>query len=745
MASDIYTAVYSGVPVYEVMCRGIAVMRRKQDSFLNATQILKVAGIEKGRRTKILEREVLPGEHEKIQGGYGKYQGTWVPFQRGKDLAKQYEVEPLLRALFEYDVLQGEVDTVTPTKEMALMAQKTKEYAITKAAASTRQSPSAKRARSSSAKPGAAGGSQTFSTASMTPSPLHPSLNAPSPSIPPSPQWPVVDNTPVRKRPKIHSPAQRYVRDFTPELEPAGFALLHQPYRHQSFRPNGSGSSLAPPPDELPLEGAERYRSILMAIFLNDDTDDIPALLTDPIIPEDLDIDLVIDDQGHTALHWAAALARIQVLELLVQKNADVRRVNHNGESALIRAVLVTNNYDKQSFPHLLSILHRVIPTVDHKSRTMLHHIAMMAGVRGRGAASRYYMECLLEWIARNGGDFASLVDIQDKNGDTALTIAARVGDRYLARFLIDVGANREIENKVGLRAGDFGVDDLEKGPSETPFVPRAFTSAPPSKDDNGKRGKDVMHVVQKMVDELDVEFSQEIMARQGQLKDTQSLLRNATRELTETRRSIVDYRAQALRVAEAQQKIKNLSISLEEESQRTRSQKGYNSKVRSSSSNEDIDALFNFRKPAADGTMTTGAVEGGEQDVKARERMAEDDLILLRSRVFAYQKNDDELAVELAEAKSKTSANELLCKKVIAICCNIPLDKVDEMLVPLTLAVESDGASLDLSRVAGFMSRVKQQEGMGIGGGGGAAAPLLAAAAAVGLPAALGPVSGRD
>ncbi|KAF8941518.1 transcriptional regulator swi6 [Haplosporangium gracile] len=717
MASDIYTAVYSGVPVYEVMCRGIAVMRRKQDSYLNATQILKVAGIEKGRRTKILEREVLSGEHEKIQGGYGKYQGTWVPFQRGKDLAKQYEVEPFLRALFEYDVLKGEVDTVTPTKEMALMAQKSKDIAIAKAAASPRQSPSAKRARSSSAKPGATGGSQTLSTASMTPSPLHPSFNAPSPSIPPSPQWPVDNSTPARKRPKIHSPAQRYDRDFTPEQE-HGHNLLQQQYRHQQFRQNGSGSSLAPPPEEIPLEGAERYRSILMAIFLNDDTEEIPPLLTDPTIPEDLDIDLVIDDQGHTALHWAAALARIQVLELLVQKHADVRRVNHNGESALIRAVLVTNNYDKQSFPHLLSILHRVIPTVDHKNRTMLHHIAMMAGVRGRGAASRYYMECLLEWIARNGGDFSSLVDIQDKNGDTALTIAARVGDRYLARFLIDVGANREIENKVGLRAGDFGVDDLERGPTEAPFVPRAFTTAPPSKEENGgKRGKDVMHVVQKMVDELDVEFSQEILARQGQLKDTQSLLRNATRELTETRRSIIDYRAQAQHVAEAQQKIKNLSISLEEESQRTRSHKGYNSKLRASSG-DDIDLLFNVRKPSSssfDGTTTTGAVEGGEQDLKTRERMAEDDLVLLQSRVHAYQKNDEELALELAEAKSKTSANELLCKKVIAICCNIPLDKVDEMLVPLTLAVESDGASLDLSRVAGFMSRVKQQEGMGI------------------------------
>lgn len=59
------------------MVRGIAVMRRRADSFVNATQILKVAGVDKGRRTKILEKEILPGKHEIVQGGYGKYQGTW--------------------------------------------------------------------------------------------------------------------------------------------------------------------------------------------------------------------------------------------------------------------------------------------------------------------------------------------------------------------------------------------------------------------------------------------------------------------------------------------------------------------------------------------------------------------------------------------------------------------------------------------------------------------------------------------
>ncbi len=55
-------------------------MRRRNDSYVNATQILKIAGVDKGRRTKILEKEILPGKHEIVQGGYGKYQGTWYVY-----------------------------------------------------------------------------------------------------------------------------------------------------------------------------------------------------------------------------------------------------------------------------------------------------------------------------------------------------------------------------------------------------------------------------------------------------------------------------------------------------------------------------------------------------------------------------------------------------------------------------------------------------------------------------------------
>ncbi|KAF8976957.1 transcriptional regulator swi6 [Entomortierella lignicola] len=737
----IYKAIYSGVTVYEFLCRGIAVMRRKQDSYLNATQILKVAGIEKGKRTKILEREVLTGDHEKVQGGYGKYQGTWVPFQRGKDLATQYKVEPFLRALLDYEIPQ-DADNDVPTKEMFTAAQitqnaqKTQELSkLKKKYSSPRQSPAIKQSLHNIAV-SAASGSQTFQNSSMTPSPLLPSFNTPSPLIPSSPQW-HSDHHPRKKLrtnnspPPLHdfdddSPPEPQMRHFQPmdQHYNVHHSYSNTPQTHYDYAYNKryyeSRHGLRQYPDQisedLSLEGAEKHRAILMSIFLNDEEDQIPGILTDPESPPDLDINLVIDDQGHTALHWAAALARIPVLDLLVQKQIDIRRLNYNGESALVRAVLVTNNFDKQSFPHVLDILHSAIPLVDRKDRTVLHHIAVTAGIRGRELSSRYYMECLFEWIAQHGGDFASIVDTRDKAGDTALTIAARVGDQYLIKILLGVGANREIENKVGLKAEDFGIEDPMSEPSDQlpsvrPVIAMPKEEAPA--ETPGKRRKDLMNVVQKMVDELDLDFSHEIMARQGQLRDTQTKLRHSTSELSNTRKTIDQCRTQVLQLAEAQQKIENLKQSLEEESQKTRRQKGYSSLLRpKDNSIEDIDQLFCV--PVRPSSQANADLSGGPIE-KERELSAHEEVIMLKARVLAYEQNEKELAQELEAIKDGWLDKELQCRKVISICCNIPLEKVDEMLTPLTQAVESDGAGLDLSRVAEFMSRVKRQDATGL------------------------------
>jgi hypothetical protein len=57
MSDKIRSAVYSNIHVYEMLVRGTPVMIRKGDQFVNATQILRAAGLPKPARTKVLERE----------------------------------------------------------------------------------------------------------------------------------------------------------------------------------------------------------------------------------------------------------------------------------------------------------------------------------------------------------------------------------------------------------------------------------------------------------------------------------------------------------------------------------------------------------------------------------------------------------------------------------------------------------------------------------------------------------------
>lgn len=79
--STIVSLSLSSLTVCYRIVDGISVMRRRADGWLNATQILKVAGFDKPQRTRVLEREVQKGLHEKVQGGYGKYQGLFrLPF-----------------------------------------------------------------------------------------------------------------------------------------------------------------------------------------------------------------------------------------------------------------------------------------------------------------------------------------------------------------------------------------------------------------------------------------------------------------------------------------------------------------------------------------------------------------------------------------------------------------------------------------------------------------------------------------
>ncbi|OBA23474.1 hypothetical protein METBIDRAFT_35231 [Metschnikowia bicuspidata var. bicuspidata NRRL YB-4993] len=111
---QIYSATYSNVPVFEFVTPEGPIMRRKLDSWINATHILKIAKFPKARRTRILEKDIQTGIHDKVQGGYGKYQGTYVPLDIGTELARNFGVYELLQPIFDFVYVEGRLETPPP-------------------------------------------------------------------------------------------------------------------------------------------------------------------------------------------------------------------------------------------------------------------------------------------------------------------------------------------------------------------------------------------------------------------------------------------------------------------------------------------------------------------------------------------------------------------------------------------------------------------------------------------------------
>ncbi|KIO26499.1 hypothetical protein M407DRAFT_24220 [Tulasnella calospora MUT 4182] len=862
----VYNAIYSSVQVYECMVRGIAVMRRRVDSYVNATQILKVAGIDKGRRTKILEKEILPGRHEIVQGGYGKYQGTWIPLERGREVATQFGVLPLLQPLFDYvpptatmpsmvglrppptlfyppgttfpayslgaqalqltyppapgaalsilqqgrsaglftptatfsalppgfqfshmgygipTTLPGQpsqqsIISVTPTPKGAIAEVRPGSVTPSVTTPALRPSPAPSTAKESQAgqkRPRSAEGAQDAKMATAAPKAAK-AKKAPTVSrAGSSAAIPAPNDDRASKRQRLESQrsdAMDLTTDDTlpassqqasdnqgtifgsqatipdsqasldpgpsspplPVVEPNGIhplpltvLTLSKPITDlpdakarvstkppQRTRPLGPGDSEPPSPLKSP-----QYRAILLAIVSDEPAPSIIEQISAASLAEGaVDVNLVIDDQGHTALHWAASMARLSILEALVASGADVHRGNFAGETPLIRAILSTNPHESHSFAEILTALLPSLRTVDNKSQSVLHHIAHVAGVKGRAAAARYYLETVLEFVVRHQeelGGTEELVDLQDVHGDTALNISARVGNRALVRMLIDVGANRILANKLGLRPGDFGVENENlQVPVADDYIAALRTGPSPPV----QKSQDVIAELTDMINNLASEFSAEVAVKQKDLDLVQVELRNATRQLAEQRKQIQECQNKLSQLDQVHQRIQNVERVLKEEDT-------FDWTGRSTVDGKpemNAGKPFQHRGPQSvlgpltakttsaelppnsepDPAFPPSGALGGNSDTVAT-------WMRLKRMKMWHGRMDDLMEQRIEGSKGASAEKELQCRKVVSLCTGVAVDEVDGMLENLVIAMESDGQVVDLTRVAGFMQKVK-------------------------------------
>lgn len=399
-------------------------MRRRQDDWINATHILKAAGFDKPARTRILEREVQKDVHEKIQGGYGKYQGTWIPLESGEQLAQRNNVYDRLRPIFEF----------TPGNQ------------------------------------------------SPPPAPRHASKPK-APKVKAAPAraaW-----VPPPRQPDFETASQQLNEDDTPDnVTIASASYMAEDDRHDlsSYPATGHRKRKHEETVDLTEQQHSVYGDELLDYFLLS-RQDAPTMRPEP--PPNFQPDWYIDSEKHSALHWASAMGDVDVIKQLKRFGAALNSQNIRGETPFMRAVHFTNCFEKQTFSAVIKELFDTVDARDNQGCTVIHHAAIMKSGRVTShTCSRYYLDNILNKLleTHDPQSVQLIIDAQDLNGNTALHLAAQTGAKKCIRALLGRGASTHIMNAEGVRAEEL-IQSLnvskppkERAPqrSSSPFAPES-------------------------------------------------------------------------------------------------------------------------------------------------------------------------------------------------------------------------------------------------------------------------------
>ncbi|KAH7888025.1 apses-domain-containing protein [Phlebopus sp. FC_14] len=726
--NQIFKATYSGIPVYEMMCKGVAVMRRRSDSWLNATQILKVAGFDKPQRTRVLEREVQKGEHEKVQGGYGKYQGTWIPLERGLALAKQYNCEAALRPIIDFQpaaksppLAPKHIVSSGPAAKPARRVTAVEPAASLVGTRSRRQPEAGDDSdQEMFSEPGSEDGSMTSS-----PSRGSSSSRTPSPIAETYEQMDVSDDRRHGTRRKAHRrhPHEHYDDAFADEA---------------AAQLNGTNDPRV-------------YSDQILEYFISD-TNQIPQVLISP--PADFDANMAIDDDGHTALHWASAMGRLRIVKLLLTAGADIFKVNKAGQTALMRSVMFANNYDVRKFPELYELLHRSTLNIDNYNRTVFHHIVDVAMSKGKTHAARYYMETVLNRLADYPKELADVINFQDEDGETALTLAARCRSKRLVKLLIDHGADPKIVNRDGKSTEDYILEDERFRSSPGPISrlsAMSFRNAqaahpipsavPGSLLMNGERpplhhsvagqkaSTRCVNDITSMLDSLAASFDRELQDKERDMNQAHALLQNIQQEILESHRAVNQLKTQAEGLQLAKGLLRDLETQLLDKMGRryrlgwekwVKDEENREKSIRDAASGELVVTAATIPYRTDDDVDGEGTAETGKDKGKGKRKalpQEEDitDLVALyaniptdqgaissecetlREELAHHRKRRKEFFEELTtfQAEAGTGGRMAEYRRLIgAGCGGVPASEVDNIIGILLETLESEDSS---------------------------------------------------
>ena len=475
--------------------------------------------------------------------------------------------------------------------------------------------------------------------------------------------------------------------------------------KHDELTPGGSGLNHFGPAGPL------RYARMILDYFVSESTQ-VPHFLVQP--PADFDANVVIDDDGHTALHWACAMGRIRIVRLLLTAGADIFRANSMGQTALMRSVMFTNNYDLRKFADLFELLHRSTINIDRNDRTVFHYIVDIALQKGKTHAARYYIETVLDRLRGYPKEVADILNFQDEEGETALTLAARARSKRLVKILLDNGADPKIANRDGKNAEDYILEDERFRQAETvatypggvqppqqpgTAIPLAGSGASPvyagklfNSQAATRAAREVAREAAELVDSLAESFEFELVGQQRDLAQANETLRNFRTEIDDSRAQIAAIEGQAGEVTALEAREAELELGLGDKLNK-RFRLGWEKWVR------DEDARQHDYEAGLQAAADAGApVPEAQADLDVYLRLAgladaEGTPLAgeIRARLAGMQEEREALFGRFVGLRKEAGTGRRMqqYKQLIALGCGVPLEGVEGVIGGLCETLE--------------------------------------------------------
>lgn len=197
--------------------------------------------------------------------------------------------------------------------------------------------------------------------------------------------------------------------------------------------------------------GLEEYKEMILEVLSSEDGSDkdysLPSQMYHP--PSNLDINFEIDDQGHTPLHWATAMANISLIKLLIALNANALQCNTRGFNCITKSIFYNNCFKADTFSEIVSILRICLITPDSNGRLPLHYLVELSVNKSKDPlVINSYMDTILQNLGQE--DYTLLrmcLNFQDGMGNTVLHLAALNLNLELCNKLCYLGSSMDITN----------------------------------------------------------------------------------------------------------------------------------------------------------------------------------------------------------------------------------------------------------------------------------------------------------